>query len=43
MDLDSDSDIDPVNRATSLFDEKVELSDPDQDLNTADTDQALSE
>ena len=43
MDLDSDSDIDPVNRSTSLFDEEREQSDLDNDLNAADTDQALSE
>ena len=41
MDLDSYSDIDLVNRPTSVFDEEGELSDPDQDLTTADTEQAL--
>ena len=29
MDLDSDSDINPVKRPTSVFDEEGELSDPD--------------
>ena len=43
MDLDSDSDIDPVNRPSSVFDEEGELSDPDQDFTSTDTDQALSE
>ena len=43
MDLDSDSNIDPVIRPTSVFDKEGELLDSDQDLTTADTDQALSE
>ena len=43
IDLDSDSDIDLVNQPISVFDEEGELSDPGQDLTTADTDQALSE
>ena len=43
MDLDSDSDTDLVNRPTSVFDEEGELSDPDQDVTIADTDQVLSE
>ena len=43
MDLDSDFDIDLVNRPTSVFDEEGELSDLDQDVTTVDTDQALSE
>ena len=43
MDLDSDFDIDLVNRPTSVFDEEGELSDLEQDVTTADTDQALSE
>ena len=43
MDLDPDSDTDPVNQPTSVLDEEGELSDPDEDLTTADTDQALSE
>ena len=42
MDLHSDSDTDPINRPTSVFDKEGELSDPDQDVTTADTDQALS-
>ena len=43
MDLDTDSDIDPVHQPTSGVDEERELSDPDHDLTTADTDRALSE
>ena len=43
MDLDTDSDVDPVHRPTSGFDEEGELSDPDHNLTATDTDQAHSE
>ena len=43
MDIDSDSDSEPVNRPTCVFDEDGELSDPDHNITTTDTDQALSE
>ena len=43
IDLDSDSDTDPVNQPTSVFDEEEELSDLDQDSTSADTDQVPSE
>ena len=43
MDLDTDSDAEPVYRPTSRFDEEGAFSDPDPDLTTAGTNQALSE
>ena len=43
MDLDTDSDAEPVYWPTSGFDEEGEFSDSDPDITTADTDQALSE
>ena len=43
MDLDTDPDAEPVYWRTSGFAEEGEFSDPDPDLTTADTDQAVSE
>ena len=43
MDLDSDSDAEPVYQPASGIDEEGEFSDPDPDLTATDTDQAFSE
>ena len=37
MDLDSDSDTDPINRPTNVIDEEWEVSDSDQDVTTSPT------
>ena len=41
--MDSDSDCDPVHQPASGFEEEGELSDPNHDRTTTETDQALSE
>ena len=43
MDLDTDSDAEPVDWPTNGFDEEGEFSDPDPDLTTTDIDHALLE